>query len=588
MRLSRFYAPTLKETPADAEVVSHQLMLRAGMIRLLSRGTYDFLPLGLRVVRKIENIVREELDRAGANEVLMPIVQPAELWRETGRWDGYIQEGLLANFKDRTGRELCLAPTAEEVVTDLVRKDVQSFRELPLNLYQINWKFRDEIRPRFGLMRGREFLMMDAYSFDRDVKSAHAAYWKMYEAYKKAFTRCGLEFRPVEAATGQIGGNMSHEFQVLAETGEDAIAACEKCEYAANLELAEIAKDRKVEIDPASLAKLEKVATPGKKTIADVCAFLGMPEDKSIKTLVYETDKGLVMALLRGDHELAPEKLKKAAQAKWVKPAAEADVESKVGPVGFLGPVNPKSKVDVFADRALEFATNLVMGANESDTHYKNANPGRDFTPTKYADLRVAKAGDRCPRCAFDNKETGAAARHGTFQIKRGIEVGHVFYLGTKYSSAMKAEFKEESGKTKPFEMGCYGIGITRVAAAAVEQNHDKDGILWPTPIAPFQVLVLSASTEKKEIVAAADRIYDALAAKGIDVLYDDRAIRGGPKFKDADLIGIPYRIVVGEQSLAEGQVEVKSRRGGVVEKMAPEAAIEWAVSKVKADLARR
>jgi len=595
VRLTRFHAPTLKETPADAEVVSHQLMLRAGMIRLVHRGCYDFLPLGLRVVRKIENIVREEMDRAGANEVLLPMVQPKELWVETQRWDRYIQEGLLAHFKDRSDHEVCLAPTAEEVMTDLVRKDVQSYKQLPINLYQIHWKFRDEIRPRFGLMRGREFLMKDAYSFDRDQKAAYVAYDGMFAAYKRIFQRCGLAFRPVEAATGAIGGNKSHEFQVLAETGEDTIVACNKCEYAANVELAAIAKDMKVEHDPASLEALKKVATPGKKTIDDVAAFLQLPATSTVKTLVYQWSKDekpadkdvvLVMALVRGDHTLAEEKLKKALGAKWLKAAAEADVVEKVGPLGYLGPVNPKTKVDVFVDFAIAGMKNFVMGSNADDTHYQGANHTRDFTPTKLADLRTAQAGERCPRCSYDDKETGAKAKLGTFEIKRGVEVGHVFYLGTKYSTAMKATFKSENGKEMPFEMGCYGIGVTRVAAAAVEQNHDKDGIIWPAPIAPFQVLVMTASVDKPEVVAAADKLYEELKAKGIDVLYDDRAERAGFKFKDADLIGIPYRICVGAEKFAKGVVEAKIRRTAVEVELTPADAIAWAIDNVKRDLA--
>ncbi len=605
MRLSGYYAPTVKETPADAEVVSHQLMLRAGMIRLVHRGCYDFLPLGLKVIKKIEQIVREEMNRAGACEVMLPIVQPKELWTETGRWDRYIEDGLLAHFKDRSEHEVCLAPTAEEVITDLVRKDVKSYKQLPLNLYQIHWKFRDEIRPRFGLMRGREFLMKDAYSFDKDQKAAYVSYEKMYDAYKRIFTRCGLEFRPVEAATGAIGGNRSHEFQVLAETGEDAIATCNQCEYAANVELAEIAKDKKLEL--TDLKPIEKVATPDKKTIAEVAGFLKLPETATVKTLIYAFGKGEhvehVMALVRGDHSLNEEKLKKALGAQWVKAAAESYIESALGPIGFLGPHQPKTKLEVYADRAIENLSNFVMGANEKDQHFTNANHGRDFVVTKWADLRHVRAGDRCPRCAYDNHRTGGAgpwgsggeapgnqstgekAKHGTFVIRRGIEVGHVFYLGTKYSAAMKATFKEESGKEKPFEMGCYGIGVTRVAAAAIEQNHDKDGIVWPAPIAPFQVLIVSATPEVPEVVKACDGIYDQLVAKGIDVLYDDRAERAGFKFKDADLIGIPYRIVVGDKNLKEGRVETKVRRTGELKVVPPEDAIAWAIESVRRDL---
>ena len=593
MRLTRFHAPTLKETPADAEVVSHKLMLRAGMIRLVHRGCYDFLPLGLRVIRKIEQIVREEMNRANANEVLLPIVQPKELWEETGRWQRYIDEGLLAHFKDRSEHEVALAPTAEEVMTDLVRKDVKSYRELPINLYQIHWKFRDEIRPRFGLMRGREFLMKDAYSYDKDQKAAYVSYQSMYDAYKQIFKRCGLAFRPVEAATGAIGGNKSHEFQVLAETGEDAIVACNQCEYAANIELAAIAKDVKVEIDPASLDALKKVATPGKKTIDDVAAFLQLPATSTVKTLVYQWSKEekpadkdvvLVMALVRGDHTLAEEKLKSALKAKWLKAAPEAEIVAKLGPVGYLGPVNAKTKIDVCADHALAAMKNFVMGANDVDTHYQGANHGRDFTPTRFADLRTAASGDRCPRCSYDDKETGAKAKHGTFEAKRGIEVGHVFYLGTKYSSAMKATFKAENGKEMPFEMGCYGIGVTRVAAAAIEQNHDKDGIIWPTPIAPFQVLLVTAAADKKEVVEAADKLYAELQAKGIEVLYDDRAERAGFKFKDADLIGYPYRITVGDR-LKDGVVEAKTRRSGEVKDLSPADVVAWAVENVQRDL---
>ncbi len=584
MRLTRYYLPTLKETPADAEVVSHQLMLRAGMIRLVTRGIYDFLPLGPRVVRKIEAIVREEMNRAGAIEVLLPMVQPAELWKETGRWDVYLKEGLLAHLKDRVDRELCLGPTHEEVITDLVRRDVRSWRDLPLNLYQIQGKFRDEIRPRFGLMRAREFLMKDAYSFDRDVKGAHESYRAMYDAYKRIFARCGLEFRPVEAATGAIGGSLSHEFQVLAESGEDAIAACEKCEYAANLEKAEIAKDRKVEIDPASVKPLAKVATPAKRTIDEVAAFLDLPPSRCAKTLVYETEKGRVMALVRGDHHLNEEKLKKATGSAWVQPAKESDIVASIGPVGFLGPIGAQG-VTVIADRAVENLADFVTGANEADRHYVGANHGRDFQVGKWADLRMAQAGDRCPRCAFPDKETGRPALGGTFAIRRGIEVGHVFYLGTKYSTAMKATIKDESGKEKPIEMGCYGIGVTRVAAAAIEQNHDANGIVWPTPLAPFQALVIAAAQEVKEVAETAEAIYQALVAAGIEALYDDRAERAGFKFKDADLVGIPYRVVVGDKNLKEGMVETKVRRTGEVERRTPDDAVAWVVGRVRADL---
>jgi len=544
MRLTRMYLPTLREVPAEAEVISHKLMLRAGMIRKLASGIYVWLPFGLRALRKVEDIVRQEMDRAGAQELFMPMVVPAELWRESGRWDPYGPE--LLRLKDRHGREFCLGPTHEEVITDLVRGEIKSYRDLPVNLYQIQNKFRDEIRPRFGVMRGREFGMKDAYSFDVDDAGANKSYQDMHGAYTRIFQRCGLTFQPVEAMTGQIGGSFSHEFMVIADTGEDAIAVCDGCGYAANVEKAESRPDPPTGNDEEP-AELTKVETPNAHTVEEVAAFLEVDKKRIAKTLVCETDDGPVAAMVRGDRELNMEKLVVATGAAWANLAEPQRIQELTGgPVGFSGPVG--LELPIYLDPELDGAINLVIGANEGDYHHTNANPGRDFKPKKVADLRLVEEGDPCHKCGEP------------MRIARGIEVGHVFKLGTKYSEAMGATFLDAEGKEKLMVMGCYGIGTGRTVAAAIEQNHDDNGIVWPVPIAPFHVYVMPVNVKDKDVAETADTIYRALEASGIEALLDDRDERAGVKFNDADLLGIPLRVVVGARNLKDGKVEIKGR----------------------------
>jgi prolyl-tRNA synthetase len=554
MRYSRSLIPTLKENPADAEVVSHKLMVRAGMLRQVARGIYDLLPLGLRVVRKVEQIVREEMDRTGAQEILMPTICPAELWQETGRWDHYGKE--LLRVRDRSDRDFCYGPTHEEVVTDIVRREVRSYRDLPLNLYQIQSKFRDEVRPRFGLMRGREFIMKDAYSFHVDYADCEREYRVMSEAYSRIFTRCGLKFRPVEAATGAIGGSMSHEFHVLAESGEDALVSCARCGYAANVEQAPI-PDAPPAAHAGAAKAMQRVATPGQRTIEEVSAFLGLPPDRFIKTLLVVTEKGeTVAALVRGDHSLSEAKLMRALGASVLTMADAATVEKVTGAaVGFAGPVG--LKVRVLADQALHGIAGAVVGANETDQHLVDIAQGRDLPDLAFADLRTAQPGDPCPRCP-----------DGVYEGHRGIEVGQVFYLGTKYSKAMGATFLDANGGEQVMEMGCYGIGITRTAAAAIEQNHDDNGIIWPLALAPAQVHLIAVNPKEAAQQQAADTLYGELQAAGVEVLYDDRDERPGVKFKDADLIGIPFRVTVGPKALARDAVEFKPRRAEKAEDM--------------------
>ena len=551
MRWSKTFIPTLKEDPADAEVVSHKLLVRAGFIRQLSRGVYDYLPLSLKVIRKIEAIVREEMDRAGAQELLLPIACPAELWQESGRWLVYGKE--LIRFKDRHERDFCLGPTHEEVITDLVRREIRSYRQLPLTLYQIQTKFRDEVRPRFGLMRGREFIMKDAYSFHVDVEDCRREYENMFQTYKRIFSRCGLQFRAVEADTGAIGGSQSHEFQVLAESGEDAIVSCNKCEYAANVQKAEIKARRPAGRDlNETPPKLEKVSTPGKKSVAEVAEFLKLPAEKFIKTLVYRTDKNeLVAALVRGDHEINELKLQAVLGCREVILAGEAEVEAatQVSP-GFLGPIGLTLRT--VADLSIQGMRGAVTGANEPNAHYIEVDQERDFSPSAFADLRLAVAGDLCPRCG-----------EGVFESHRGIEVGQVFYLGRKYSESLGATYLDTEGRERPIEMGCYGIGISRLVAAAIEQNNDSNGIIWPFSIAPFHVLLLPINYKDQAIQGASDRIYQQFQKRGVEVLMDDRDERPGVKFKDADLIGIPLRLTVGAKGLEKDCVELRWRRDG-------------------------
>lgn len=548
MRWKQAYIPTLKEAPADAEVISHKLLTRAGMIRKLTSGIYIYLPLGLKSLNKIADIVREEMNRSGAQEILMPTVQPADLWKESGRWEFYGKE--LLRFKDRNERDYCLGPTHEEVVTDLLRGEVRSYRQLPLNLYQIQTKFRDEIRPRFGLMRGREFLMKDAYSFDRDSDGADKSYWTMYDAYARIFRRLGLKFRAVEADSGAIGGNFSHEFMVLAETGEDLIAACEHCDYAANVERAEV---KPVAARKAACGPAREVATPGMHTIEDVAAFLNVPAQALVKTLLFNVDGRPVAALVRGDRQINEIKLKNRLNAVNAALATPEEVVAWTGaPVGFAGPVGLSGAL-VVADHELLAAPadGWVTGANKADAHLLNVDLDRDAKVESYADLRMIEDTDPCPRCGK------------SVALTRGIEVGHVFKLGLKYSKAMNAVFLDENGKEQTMIMGCYGIGISRVLAAAIEQNNDKDGIRFPPPVAPCEAVVVCLDPNAEDVAAKALEIHDFLEKSGIDVLLDDREERPGVKFKDADLVGFPMQIVVGGKGLGRGVIEVKDRRSG-------------------------
>ncbi len=566
MRFSQLLIPTLREDPGEAETVSHRLLLRAGMIRKVAAGIYTYLPVGLRVLRRVEQIVREEMDRAGAQEVLMPIASPAELWRETGRWDFYGKE--LLRFKDRHERDFCLGPTHEEVITDLFRREVRSYRQLPANFYQIQTKFRDEIRPRFGLMRGREFIMKDAYSFDRDESGARLSYQKMYDAYTRIFTRCGLTFRAVEADTGLIGGTSSHEFMVLAETGEETIVYTEAGQYAANVERAELLPEPPP-ATPFDYAALQSVPTPGVSTIEQVAKYLKVAPKRVVKTLLYTAGDTTVAVLVRGDHDVNPIKLARLLGAVEATLATPDVVLAATGaPVGFAGPIGLKG-ITVLADHAVAHMRNFVVGANQADTHYVNANFDRDFPSPRFADLRNAKAGDASPR------------GDGPLKVAKGIEVGHVFMLGTKYSKAMNAVFLDPQGHEQLAIMGCYGIGVSRTAAAAIEQNHDAKGIIWPLPIAPFHVQLLPLSPSPS-VLQLADRLHEALTDAGVDVLWDDRDERAGVKFNDADLLGTPFQLVLGDKSLAQGVVEWKSRKTGETIKLAPDQVVTHALAIIR------
>jgi prolyl-tRNA synthetase len=547
MRVSQFFISTLKEAPSEAEVISHKLMLRAGLIKRLTSGVYTWMPLGLRVLRKVENIIREEMNRGGAIELLMPAVQPAELWHESTRWEQYGPE--LLRIKDRHQRDFCFGPTHEEVVSDVVRRDIRSYRQLPLNFYQIQTKFRDEIRPRFGVMRGREFIMKDAYSFHVDYDDLVREYRNMHDTYSRIFTRLGLKFRAVAADTGSIGGTGSHEFHVLADSGEDAIAYCPQSDYAANVELAEAVAPAATRA--AATLPLQKVHTPGVKTIAELCAFLKVPAQHTVKAVVVDGADGKpVLLLVRGDHELNMIKAGKLAQLKQpvtfstveaIRAAFGADPGS-LGPAGFKG--------TVIADRAVMAMADFVIGANTNDHHYTGANIGRDFAEPAFADIRNVVTGDPSP----DGK--------GTLELCRGIEVGHIFQLRTKYSETLKLGFLDEGGKTQIMEMGCYGIGVTRIVAAAIEQNHDERGIMFPRAIAPFDVAIVPIGYHKSaQVKAAADQLYSELLAEGIDVLLDNRDERPGAMFADMELIGVPHRVVIGDRGLKEGQIEYKGRR---------------------------
>ncbi|MBL8523564.1 MAG: proline--tRNA ligase [Betaproteobacteria bacterium] len=569
MRLSNFFLSTLREAPADADIVSQKLMLRAGMIKKLAAGIYNYMPMGLKSIRKIEAIIREEMNTAGAVELLMPVVQPAELWMETGRWQKYGAE--LMRIKDRHDRDFIVQPTSEEAITDIARAEIKSYKQLPVNFYHIQTKFRDERRPRFGLMRGREFTMKDAYSFDRDEASALKSYDIMYAAYQRIFSRLGLTFRAVAADTGSIGGSRSHEFQVIADTGEDAIAYCPDSDYAANIELAEALP--LIASRGAASQTMTKTPTPGKSRCEDVAELLGIPLDRTVKSIVLAAEKvddrgqpagnEIWLLLLRGDHDLNEVKASKVPGLKGFRFASEGEIVEHFGcKPGYLGPIGLKKSVKIVADHTVANMADFVSGANEVDFHYTGLNWGRDLPePNLVADIRNVIAGDPSP----DGK--------GKLAIQRGIEVGHVFYLGTTYSAPMKATFLDETGKPQPLEMGCYGIGVTRLLGAAIEQNHDDKGIIWPDAIAPFTVVICPLGYDRNETVkSAADNLHAELMAAGIDVVLDDRGERPGVMFADWELIGVPHRVTIGDRGLKEGMVEYQHRRD---EKATPVAVAE-------------
>ncbi|MGQ9646022.1 MAG: proline--tRNA ligase [Thermodesulfobacteriota bacterium] len=552
MRYSQYFLPTLKEVPSEAEVPSHQLMFRAGMIRKLASGIYSYLPFGLRAMRKVEAIIREEMNRAGAIEVFLPFVQPAEIWQESHRWEEYGKE--LLRFRDRHNRECCLGPTHEEVMTDIARKEIRSYRQMPLNLFQIQTKFRDEIRPRFGVMRAREFIMKDAYSFDLDEKGLDQSYQKMVDAYTRIFTRCGLQFRMVEAESGVIGGSYSHEFMVLAETGEETIVSCTQCSYGANIEKAAFRRTefKGLTPDQGKFKPIQKVLTPDQRTVEEVTRFLQIRPQELVKTLIFETEKGCIAALVRGDHEISEKKLKNSLQTENLQLAGETRVEEIThAPKGFAGPVG--ISIPMVADLDIGEMINFVTGANEKDAHLINVNLGRDFQVTQFADLRRFVPGDRCPLCGEETR------------LDKGIEVGHTFKLGTKYSQPMRATYLDDQGKEREIVMGSYGIGVGRTVAAAIEQYFDEDGIVFPMPIAPFQVLILPVNVKIDLLRETAEQLYQDLMKEKIEVLYDDREEAPGVKFKDADLIGIPLRVTLGERNLKKGLLEIKNRRTGEV-----------------------
>ena len=551
MRFTKLFLKTLKEEPKDAEVISHKLMVRAGMIKKLASGVYSYLPMGYRVLRKIENIVREELSKAGAQEVLMPVIQPAELWQESGRWNKMGQE--MMRIKDRHDRDFVLGPTHEEVITDIVRREIKSYKELPVNLYQIQTKFRDEKRPRFGLMRGREFLMKDGYSFHTDEACLEEEYQNMRRAYSRIFSRCGLTFRAVEADSGAIGGDTTHEIMVLAESGEDDVIYCSHCDYAANIEKAESSIN--LENLNEEMSELVKVSTPNKQSIEEVAEFLNLPMDKTVKAMVFKVDENYVIALIRGDYEINDVKLKNILRASDIELASNEEIE-KIGLVkGFIGGVGIKN-IKIVADLTVKNMKNYVTGANEADYHFINTNHEKDYEINDFADIRTVKVGEKCPRC-----------KDGELKIARGIEVGQVFKLGKKYSSAMNCVYLDENGKSCEMVMGCYGIGVSRTMAATIEQNYDENGIIWPMSIAPYHVDVIPANVKDNEQMKTADIIYQKLLEEGVEVVIDDRDERAGFKFKDADLIGFPIKIIAGK-GVTNGKVEMVCRKTGEKEEL--------------------
>lgn len=566
MRFSKLYAPTLKEKPADAELVSQELLQRGGFVRKVAAGVYAYLPLGWRVIKKIEEIVREEMGAIGAQELLMPIIQPAEIWKITGRWDDYGPE--MMKLQDRHERSFTLGPTHEEMITTIIQNELNSYKQLPVTLYQIANKYRDEIRPRFGILRAREFIMKDAYSFHRDWESLDATYRDFYRAYSKIIERIGLKYVVVEAATGAIGGSESHEFNVLASTGENILLLCKKCGYAASQDRAEYTPDYEEFQEPEK--PLERVETPNVRTIEEVSAFLSVPKDKIVKSLIFVGKSGAVMTLMRGDLELNPEKLKAYLKDQTLELADPETVRKLFGvPVGFVGPVGAGNTVKIIGDLSVQRMKNYVIGGMEIDTHYVNANHGRDFEISEWADLKLVEAGDRCPKCGEPMQST------------KGIELGHIFKLGTKYSDSMGAYFTEQDGSKKPFIMGCYGWGISRTMGAAVEQLHDERGIIWPISIAPYQVIVTIVNIGDKNQVKTGERIYAHLAGAGLEVLLDDRSVSAGFKFNDADLIGIPIRVTIGKK-ISQGFVEVKKRYEDRAEAVSVESAVGAVFNAIK------
>jgi prolyl-tRNA synthetase len=574
MRASRFFISTLKEAPSDAEIVSHKLMMRAGMIKRIGSGIYTYMPMGLRVIRKVEKIIREEMNRAGAIELLMPVVQPAELWQETGRWDKMGPE--LMRVKDRHGRDYAIQPTSEEVITDVVRTEIRSYRQLPVNFYHIQTKFRDERRPRFGLMRGREFTMKDAYSFDRNLEGMQKSYQAMYDAYVSIFSRFGLQFRAVAADNGAIGGSGSHEFHVIADTGEDALVYCPDSDYAANIEAAEAVA--LVTTRGAATQALNKTPTPGKAKCEDVAALLGLPLSRTVKSIVLTVeeegaDREVWLLLIRGDHELNEVKASKIPGLNNYRFASEAEILDWFGTKpGYLGPIGTRKPVKVVADRTVANMSDFVCGANEEDYHYTGVNWGRDLPEPMVADLRNVVAGDPSP----DGK--------GVLAIQRGIEVGHVFQLGARYSQDMKATYLDEGGKPQLIQMGCYGIGVTRILGAAIEQNFDERGIIWPSAIAPFEVVLCPMGYDRSEAVKAeTDKLYDTLQSAGVDVIVDDRGERPGVMFADWELIGVPHRVVIGERGLKEGKLEYQGRRDAAATAVPAEEVVEFVKARLGA-----
>lgn len=550
MLASKLYSPTLRELPSDAVVMSHKYMLKAGMMRKIANGTYAYLPLAFRSIQKIENIIRTEINKTGAQEILMPIIQPAEIWQATGRWNVYGEE--MFKLKDRHGRDYCLAPTHEEMVTTLIQMDTNSYKKLPVSVYQIQNKYRDEKRPRFGLMRSREFIMKDGYTFDADEEGMNKQYELMYDAYTRIFTRCGLKFRPVIADSGAIGGNASHEFEVLADSGEADIVYCKDCDFAANIEAV---KPNTLTSDVKNDKEKEIVQTPGQHTIEKVCNYLHLPVKSSVKAVVYKLDDTVVLAMVRGDHEVNEVRLQSIYNAINVDMASDEDLKACGLTAGYISPIGLKTSehFDIICDASVIEMQDACCGANVKDEHYIHVNPARDFGNVKVDTIRQIDAGDVCPHCG------------GKIVLTKGIEVGQVFKLGTKYSEKLDATFLDNNGKSRPMFMGCYGIGVTRTVAASIEQNHDENGIIWPVAIAPYEVVIVPANNKSEDVMKAAEGLYNALESSQDEIVFDDRAERAGIKFKDADLIGYPLRVTIGKKWQESGCVEIKLRRTGEV-----------------------